>query len=124
MQINTISKTNIILKLFPWTVVGVLSYFFNDQLTQHVNRIRSLETYISILTEKINQTLVALQKSVHINTVIVTSQNDMTKFYIKALGITAGVVVLLVIASNIYPTLFSAKVFLPSYFCTRLYKNT
>lgn len=87
-------------------------------------RIKLLEKDIHILTEKTNMTLEALQRSTLIDPLLVTSQNDMTQFYIKALGITAGVVIILVIASNIYPTIFSIKALLPSYVYNFVQTNT
>ena len=59
--------------------------------------------------------LKSIDKETEIDLLEKASNNNMTQFYIKVIGITAVVIVVLTITSNIYPTLFTAKALLPSY---------
>ena len=108
---DTLNKNNFLIKdliskLLPWIIIVVQSYIFNDELKKSFARINTLENNVNILLENNIITIDLLEKA---------SNNNMTQFYIKVIGITAVVIVVLTITSNIYPTLFTAKALLPSY---------
>lgn len=115
----------VMLTLLPWAVICLQSLYtlhvvnqfdlLKIELQNQINKTHHIENSMYMLTKRVNTTLDTLQSTKTSDNLALITQNDMTQFYVKALGITAGIVIVLVICSNIYPTLFSVKTFLPSY---------